>query len=207
MRDNHRDKALRARLRSVPAWGNDSPAADRWASALLEARERAQKRVAGELGLAPWQVCHVVRSLHRLDGKQLPASADGRRAGEPVGDSLGAVTDRARQGPTALLNSVARIASPRFYPGGYNLNLTLPLGETKADAVLSLIEGFFAQGGQELQIAALDAEVLKDAQRFPERHKDLLVRIAGFSAVFVQLSRAEQDELIARAAAPAGGPT
>jgi formate C-acetyltransferase len=67
--------------------------------------------------------------------------------------------------------------------------------------LLSLVETYFAAGGQELQIAALDADVLREAQANPERHGDLLVRIAGFNARFVDLAPVEQEELIRRAEA------
>jgi formate C-acetyltransferase len=66
---------------------------------------------------------------------------------------------------------------------------------------LPLIETFFGAGGQELQISVLDAATLRAAQADPERHGDLVVRIAGFSGRFVDLSRTEQDELIERAEA------
>jgi formate C-acetyltransferase len=69
--------------------------------------------------------------------------------------------------------------------------------------VTALIEGFFGQGGQELQINRLDASILRAAQADPTAHGDLVVRIAGFSARFVDLSAAEQNELIARAEAAA----
>ncbi len=69
------------------------------------------------------------------------------------------------------------------------------------ETLLELVETFFAAGGQELQPAALDARTLRDAQVHPEHHKDLLVRVAGFNARFVDLAPIEQEELIARAKA------
>jgi trans-4-hydroxy-L-proline dehydratase len=67
------------------------------------------------------------------------------------------------------------------------------------DNLISLVETYFARGGQELQIAALDADVLREARAHPERHGDLLVRIAGFNTRFVDLAPVEQAELIRRA--------
>ena len=64
---------------------------------------------------------------------------------------------------------------------------------------MPLIETFFNQGGLELQINCFDAETLRSAQRNPENYKDLVVRVAGFSARFIDLSKLEQEELIARA--------
>jgi pyruvate-formate lyase len=135
------------------------------------------RRVADEFGLPPHAPCHVVRSLHFVDGRRIAASPDGRRAGEPVGDSLGPVTGTAEAGPLGVLNSVLRIDAARHYPGGYNLNLTLP-----------------AEGARPELISA---------QADPERHRDLVVRVAGFSARFVELSALEQAALIERAEAAA----
>ena len=70
-------------------------------------------------------VCHVVRSLHYSDGRRIAASPDGRLAWTLVADSIGAQTGTAHDGPTATLNTVAKIDAARYYRGGYNLNLTL----------------------------------------------------------------------------------
>jgi formate C-acetyltransferase len=195
------DTKVRGQLLSAPKWGNDDPRVDRWTIALLEMRERVLEDVDGQCGHGPHVVCHVVRSLHRLDGQRLGASLDGRLAWTPVADSVGAQTGTARRGPTAMLSSVLKIDAARFYRGGYNLNLTLSPETTTPGAWLSLIEGFFGGGGQELQVNCFDVATLRSAQREPECHGDLVVRVAGFSTRFVDLSRAEQEELIARAEA------
>lgn len=197
LRANHADAPLRQRLLAAPAWGTDDDRADRWALRLLTLRERVLLAIDGETGQRHL-VCHVVRSLHHLDGKHIAASADGRFAESPVADSIGAVPGRPQPPPTALLNSVAKIDAAHFYGGGYNLNLTLPAGSSDPAYLHFLVEAFFGEGGQELQINCLDPAVLRDAQRHPERHSDLVVRFAGFSGRFVDLSRIEQDELIAR---------
>ncbi len=198
MGDDFSDEALWQSLRQAPKWGNDDERADRWALRLLDIRERVLDRIDTACGDAGHLVCHVVRSLHHLDGRRLGATADGRRAHQPLCDSLGAETGTARQGPTAVLNSVLKIDPVRYYKGGTNLNLTLG-PEAGPELVAALMDGFFRQGGQELQINRLDAGVLRLAQAEPAAHGDLVVRIAGFSARFVDLSAAAQDELIARA--------
>jgi formate C-acetyltransferase len=199
LRADFPDAPLRQRLRAAPKWGNDDPRADRWAIRLLEARERALRHAESTFGQPRHLPCHVVRSLHHLDGKRIAASPDGRLAGAAVADSIGAETGTARRGPTALLNSVLKIESPRFYGGGYNLNLTLLAADTRPDTLDALITGFFRAGGQELQVNVLDAATLRDAQRSPARYPDLVVRVAGLSARFVDLPTVEQDELIQRA--------
>ncbi len=199
MQSSFADESVRRRLLTAPRWGNDDPRVDRWAVELVAMRERVLEEVDREFATAPHVVCHVVRSLHHLDGRRIGASPDGRRAGTPVADSIGADGGTSRSGPTAILSSVLKLDAARYYRGGYNLNLTLPPDAAAPDILLALVEGFFGRGGQELQIAVLDAETLRRAQARPEEHPDLLVRVAGFNALFASLSTAEQDELIARA--------
>jgi formate C-acetyltransferase len=196
---NFADPAVRRRLLAAPKWGNDDPRADRWASALVEMRERVLNDVDEQFGHGPHMVCHVVRSLHRLDGQRIAASPDGRLAGMPVADSIGAPTGTAHNGPTAMLNSVLKLDAARTHRGGYNLNVTLSPRETTPETLRSLVETFFDHGGQELQINCYDGATLRAAQRNPAAHGDLVVRVAGFSARFVDLSTDEQEELIARA--------
>ena len=195
LRDNFPDPRVREALRAAPQWGHDDERADHWAAEFLAAKRRGFARSAG----APVMTCHVVRSLHHLDGRRLGATADGRRAGEPLADSVGAPGGSAPNGPTAMLNSVAKIDTARDYPGGYNLNLTLSPDHAAPAVVRALIEGFFRQGGQELQINVLDVATLRAAQRDPERYRHLVVRVAGLSARFVELSPTEQEEIIRRA--------
>jgi formate C-acetyltransferase len=192
---------LRQRLRAAPKWGTDDDRADRWVLALVEMRERVLDSVDAEFGDPPHMVCHVVRSLHHLDGRRIGASPDGRLAGTPVADSIGAETGTAAEGPTAVLNSVLKLDAARYYRGGYNLNLTLPKATATPEIGLALVEAFFADGGQELQVAVFDAATLRAAREDPERFRDLVVRVAGLNARFVDLSREEQTELIRRAEA------
>lgn len=201
MEGDFADWEILKRLQGAPKWGNDDDRVDRWAVELVEMRERVLDSIDAEFGDPPHMVCHVVRSLHYMDGKRIAASADGRHAWTPVADSIGAQAGTARGGPTAILNSVLKIDAARYYRGGYNLNLTLPNQSTTPELVRALVDGFFGKNGQELQINCLDAGGLREAQRNPEQHGDLVVRVAGFSARFVDLSVVEQNELIARAEA------
>jgi len=201
MKRNFEDPSVRARLLAAPKWGNDDTRADRWALDLVAMRERVLDEVDARFGHAPHMVCHVVRSLHHVDGRRIAASPDGRYAWTPVADSIGAQIGTAQAGPTGILNSVLKLDAERNYRGGYNLNLTLPKGDATPDAIHTIVDAFFGRDGQELQINCFDAETLKAARETPEDYGDLIVRVAGFSARFVDLAAAEQDELIERAEA------
>ncbi|MBN1671676.1 MAG: hypothetical protein JXR37_11610 [Kiritimatiellae bacterium] len=194
---------LRVRLSNAPKWGNDDERADTWAAKWCAARGELLARAGERSGLGPILSSHVTRTLHHKHGAGLGASPDGRHAGAPLADSIGAQRGTAFGGPTALLNSVSKLDPPRFWPGGYNLNLALSRtalpGDREAALVQNLVEAFFANGGQELQINCLDARMLRAAKRDPHAHRDLVVRVAGFNALFVRLSDTLQDELIARA--------
>ena len=199
----HSPSGIRQLLLNAPKWGNDDDRADRWALAWIEIRNELLREVEAELGDRRHVSQHVVRSLHHIDGAKLGATPDGRKAGTPLADSIGAQAGTALQGPTALLNSVIKLRPSEFWQGGYNLNLTISALSASDPHLnpnlLAMAEAFFAEGGQELQIGCLDADTLRDAKEHPEKYPGLLVRIAGFNALFTRLSPTEQDELISRA--------
>lgn len=191
-------KVLRS-IRACPKWGTGDARADALAKRLLQAREAALYSIYGQGSPLRPVVCHVVRSLHHVDGAVLGATPDGRRRGAPLADSIGAETGTAGNGVLGVLNSVASIDTARYYKGGYNLNITISPETADPDTLASLIRGFFSEGGQELQVNCISADVLSQAMAHPASHGDLIVRIAGFSARFIDLPLREQLELIERA--------
>ena len=200
-----RNPEVLAAIARVPKWGNDEDHVDSIGAELNRRRDRALRLAAREAGVPPFAVCHVVRSLHHLDGKRIGNTLDGRPEGLPVGDSIGGVLGTQTEGPTALLNSVLKLEAARWFTGIYNLNLTLPAGpQADVEVIRSLAEAFFHDGGQELQVSVLDAAELRRAQQDPDRYRDLVVRVAGLNARFVELSAVEQEELIRRAEAASG---
>ena len=198
MRRDFPDDSVLQQLREAPKWGADDPIADKWTQALVAMRESALRHVEARLGTPRHLVCHVVRSLHHTDGLRIAASPDGRHAWTPVADSVGAEAGTVTDGAPSTLLSVLKLDARKHYRGGYNLNLTMLRSNTTPNAMSGLIDGFFAAGGQELQIACWDADLLRDAMHHPDRHGDLVVRVAGFNARFVDLSRREQEELAGR---------
>ena len=135
-------------------------------------------------------------------GRWTAATPDGRHKGAPIVDGVGACQGADRNGPTALLLSVAQLDSVRHWPAGYvcNVKFAPSCFDSPDDVskIADLAATFMALGGQELQFNVVDAATLRAAQAEPERYADLIVRVAGFSAYFTQLSQPVQEEIISR---------
>ncbi len=140
-------------------------------------------------------------TTHQGFGALTGALPSGRRAGQPLANGISPRTGRERRGPTAALSAAARVAAS---PNGCVLNHELQpeflAGETGERILDGLVRGYFALGGQQVQIGVVDPAVLIDARRHPERYRDLVVRISGYSAYFNDLTDEMKDELIARTA-------
>lgn len=135
-------------------------------------------------------------------GKVCAASADGRKAGTPISESQSPVYGSEKNGPTAALNSVAKLPLRLTPSGGINVKFQPKLFqmENGHQNLAALIRGFFRQGGMHMQINVISRETLEDAKKNPNKHKNLLVRVVGYSAYFVTLSPEQQDEIIQRTA-------
>ena len=196
-------ETLRLRiLREFPHFGNQTLEADAIAAQALEwvaaefARYTPFRGGRYTLGtLAGYENAHVVF------GAVTGATPDGRKAGESFAGSLGPAPGRDRSGVTAMLSSVASlpcellptstVVNIRFYSG-------LAADDEGVARIAALITTYFAAGGPQLQITLADTATLREAQAHPERFPELMVRVAGYSAKFVSLDKAVQDEVIAR---------
>lgn len=140
-------------------------------------------------------------NMHIEFGRITGATPDGRCAGDPVADSIGAAQGRDKQGVTALLNSVSALPH-KLLPTATTLNVKLDpkllTGEEGIAKVAALIRSHFETGGQQLQFAFVTRELLEEAKAQPELHRNLMVRVAGYSAPFTSLWGDLQDEIIAR---------
>jgi len=119
-------------------------------------------------------------------GKNVGATPDGRRAGDPLCDSIGSIHGADQSGPTALLSDAAVICSADF-AGTPVLNLKLDAAQS-IEYLRPLVEGYFAQGGMQLQVTCVDQEALLKAKDHPELYPNLIVRIGGYSEYFARLS-------------------
>lgn len=139
---------------------------------------------------------------HVLQGQHTAASPDGRLAGTPIADGAGPISGRPVHSPTGVIRDMAAVDAAACWPGGYVFNLkfssSLFASPAQAAKVASFIEAFFQMGGMQMQVNTISRQVLQAAQQSPEEYKDLVVRVAGYSAYFTNLIAATQNEIIAR---------
>lgn len=192
---------LRARLRyDAPKMGNNDPEADDIAVALMDAfadslvdarNERGGIFRAGT-GSAMYYLWHAA---------DLPATADGRKAGESIAANYSPSLFTRVKGPVSILQSFARPHLSRTCNGG---PLTLELHDTMfrnpqaIEKTARMVKSFMDMGGHQLQLNAVNREELLDAQQHPEAHRGLIVRVWGWSGYFVELDKGYQDHIISR---------
>lgn len=135
-------------------------------------------------------------------GKKTAATPDGRRNGEEISKNASPTPGMDRAGVTALILSVTAL-TPTSYPESFCLDVLLhpsaTEGEEGLSAMKSLLEVYCRRGGMSIQFNVFRAETLRDAQKHPERYRNLQVRVCGWNVLWNDLSRAEQDAYIARA--------
>jgi formate C-acetyltransferase len=141
-------------------------------------------------------------SLHNIAGMRTGALPSGRKAGLPHTDaSVSAHPGTDHKGPTALINSAVRVLDNMEY-GSNHLNMkfhpSVLAGPNGPRNLLYLVKGYMDMGGNHIQFNCVSGETLKDAQLHPEAYRDLVIRVAGFSAYFIHLDKALQDEIIRR---------
>jgi formate C-acetyltransferase len=139
-------------------------------------------------------------TCHIYFGSVTGATPDGRRAWLPLSEGISPVQGADRKGPTAVLKSAGKMDHVRT--GGTLLNQkftpSLFKNEKGVDTLAHLVRSYFTLGGHHIQFNVVTAETLRKAQAHPEQYRDLIVRVAGYSDYFADLSRALQDEIIAR---------
>jgi len=191
---------VRKLLLSAPKYGNDDDYVDNIASDLY----RWWQKMATELDAAygsKYLACAYSVGGHVPAGERTGALPSGRLAGRPLADgsvspSQGADT----KGPTAVINSCSKIDQSHILGTLLNMKFQATTLKTKEDRkkLLALIKTYFDGGGKHIQFNTVDRATLLDAQIHPELHRNLIVRVSGYSAFFTELSHGIQDEIIAR---------
>ena len=192
---------LRARFEADPLkYGNDLEPVD------LLARDTGrsfcnaiQSRMTTRNG--PYHGALFSVSMYIPQGEVLGATPDGRKAGVMLSDGVSPTQNRDVNGPTAAMKSVARLDHALCYDGTlYNMKFTPDMFSTHArrEKFIGLVDAYFKLGGLHVQFNVVSKDVLLDAKVHPEKHRDLIVRVAGYSAYFIELDPFVQDEIISR---------
>ncbi|MHC4179944.1 MAG: trans-4-hydroxy-L-proline dehydratase, partial [Planctomycetota bacterium] len=185
-------------LNKTPKYGNDDPRADDLAEDVFNAYYDVLNGRPNTKG-GKYRVNLLPTTVHIYFGSVVGALPSGRKAGQTLSEGISPSQGADRSGPTAVLKSAARIDHART--GGTLLNLKFSPQTLDGDGIerlADLIRSYFNLDGHHVQFNVIDAATLREAQRHPERHRDLIVRVAGFSDYFVDVGRELQNEIISR---------
>jgi formate C-acetyltransferase len=189
----------RSLVYDTPKFGNDNDYADQQAVKVFDLYYDAingkpnTRRGFHRINLLP-TTCHI------YFGSVIQALPDGRLAGKPLSEGISPVQGADSNGPTAVVRSAAKI--DHIKTGGTLLNQKFAPSffkdESALDKVVGLVRGYFRMDGHHIQFNVVSSETLRDAQKFPERYRDLIVRVAGYSDYFNDLGADLQEEVIRR---------
>ena len=193
-------QALLDKIGQLPKFGNDIDEVDSFARDVAYTYTKPMLNYRNPRG-GQYQAGLYPVSANVPLGAQTGATPDGRLANTPVADGVSPAAGRDIKGPTAAANSVSRldhyIASNgtlfnmKFHPSALE-------GMSGLESFVALVRGYFDQKGSHMQFNVVSRETLRDAQKNPEKYKSLVVRVAGYSALFTTLSRSLQDDIINR---------
>ena len=195
-----RYRKIRALIDSVPKYGNDIEEVDTFAREVAYTYSKPLETFKNPRG-GQYQAGLYPVSANVPLGAQTGATADGRLAFTPIADGVSPTAGKDTNGPTASCNSVSHldhgIASNgtlfnmKFHPSALE-------GMAGLESFVALIRGYFDQKGSHVQFNVVSRDTLLDAQKNPEKYKSLVVRVAGYSALFTTLSKSLQDDIINR---------
>ena len=187
-------------INAVPKFGNDIAAVDNFARDVAYTYTKPLLNFTNPRG-GVFQAGLYPVSANVPMGTQTGATPDGRLCGMPIADGVSPASGRDINGPTAAANSVAKldhfIASngtlfnQKFHPSALS-------GREGLEKFVALVRAYFDQKGSHMQFNVISRETLLDAQQNPDNYKQLVVRVAGYSALFTTLSRSLQDDIINR---------
>jgi formate C-acetyltransferase len=195
-------EALRQRIiNEAPKYGVGDEEADRMAVEVinwLHDMVKDRKNIRG----GQWRVCYYSYGNHVIDGLMLSATPDGRKAGDPTSNGVSPSNlFRSDNGPTGPMKSVARIP-PEKASSGVSLNMrfhpSMVKNKNGVSAFAKMIQTYFDLGGMHIQPNVVSSETLRAAQKDPDKYKDLVVKVSGYSAYFCDLGKSIQEDIIAR---------
>jgi formate C-acetyltransferase len=183
----------------APKYGNDDDYVDKIASDLVESTEK----ICRQFKMLYSTMSHGTLSISNNTpiGEITGATADGRKAFTPLSDGISPVQGADKKGPTAIIKSVSKMNAESMNIGMvHNFKLMEGILETPEGeaGLIALLRTASIMGNGQMQFSYVDNEVLKQAQQSPEEYRDLMIRVAGYSAFFVELCKEVQDEIISR---------
>ena len=185
-------------INKAPKYGNDENLADDYARTIVEMTADEIDKYTDSRG-GKYVLSALSQSFNVLQGKSVGATPDGRFAYAALANNVSPVQDC--QGPTAAVNSVAKIDQMRLLTGAL-LNQKFDPQFVKGEegrAILSqVVDAYFNEQGEHIQINVVSEETLRDAQKNPDKYRNLMVRVAGYSAYFIELDREVQEDVIRR---------
>ena len=187
-------------IENLKHYGNDDSAGDAFAREVAYTYTKEVEKYKNYRGGIYQAGLYPVSANVPLGG-QTGATPDGRLAYTPVADGVSPGSGRDNHGPTAAANSVAKLDHTIASNGTlYNMKFhpSALAGRAGLQNFVSLIRGYFERKGMHVQFNVVSRETLLDAQKNPEKYKTLVVRVAGYSALFTTLSRSLQDDIINR---------
>ena len=183
----------------TPKYGNDDDRADDELRNVFSIYYDAVNGKPSPRG-AIYRINLLPTTCHVYFGSVMQASPDGRKAGLPVSEGISPVQGADTNGPTAVIKSAAKIDHLRT--GGTLLNQKFSpsffRSEEDIRKVSQLVRSYFRMDGHHIQFNVVNAETLRDAQKHPEKYRDLIVRVAGYSDYFNDLGEDLQEEIIRR---------
>jgi len=184
---------------NTPKYGNDDDYADQHAVRIFNLFFQAVDGRPTARG-GRFRINMLPTTSHVYFGSVIGATPDGRKAGMPLSEGISPFQGSDRKGPTSVLKSAAKI--DHLKTGGTLLNQKfnpqLFEGERGIESLVQLIRSYFRMDGHHIQFNVVNADTLRDAQKFPEKYQDLIVRVAGYSDYFNDLGKDLQDEIIRR---------
>ena len=190
--------ALRRDCLRCDKYGNDLDAVDAMAVAVYDHVAQGVRHSGIRAGMQYYLIVISNNQVNTEWGRQTAASADGRLAGMYMNPANNPQGGADKNGPTAMLNSLVKF-NPQYHAGSVqNIKFTPRMFNQNRAAVKALFQTYFEKGGCHLMVTVVDKGILEDAVKRPELYPNLLVRVSGFSAVFVNLAPDIQQEVMSR---------
>ncbi|MEM3061612.1 MAG: pyruvate formate lyase family protein, partial [Candidatus Bathyarchaeia archaeon] len=187
-------------LSKAPKFGNDIDEVDQLASEILSFYSEEVKKYENMRG-GYFNPGAFSISAHVVLGKAVGATPDGRKAKEPLSDACSPAQGRCENGPTAVYKSLSKLDHVAITNGtllNMKFNISTFKSEEKIKKFMDSLKTYMDLGGFHVQFNVIDPSVLKEARKNPEKHPELLIRVAAYVALFSQLGKEVQDEIIAR---------